>query len=134
MIMTAEHRTSFDPLEPRVRLSPPDRNLITGAARREAIAEAVIAMGRAFSALINRALGSRAFARHRDERVRRELLALTDRDLADIGLTRGDRYRADLSELSRGGIVGPTEADATVSKPTAAATVAANDTRRDAAA
>src|SRR3546814_12852951 len=46
--------------------------------------------------------GVRAVANYiRNERVRSELAAMTERELADIGLSRSDLYRRDLSSLRR---------------------------------
>jgi uncharacterized protein YjiS (DUF1127 family) len=65
-------------------------------ARSEAIAAAVITV---FDRL--RALAGRIARRRRDARARRELAALSDRSLADIGLNRLDVHRRDLSAVAR---------------------------------
>ena len=95
--MAAEHRTHRDQLESRMLLSPIDRYLRARIARSEAIAKAIIAAGRGV-----RALARRALERSRDDRARCELIKLTNRELADIGLSRSDLYRGDLSKLGRG--------------------------------
>jgi uncharacterized protein YjiS (DUF1127 family) len=65
-------------------------------ARAEAIAAAVAAV---FDGL--RALAGRVARRRQNARARRELAARADRGLADIGLTRLDVHRKDLSALAR---------------------------------
>jgi uncharacterized protein YjiS (DUF1127 family) len=70
------------------------------ARARLARAEAVAALpAAAFNSL--RALAGRVAEWRRDARTRRELAALSDRELADIGLARSDLRRRDFSGLAR---------------------------------
>ncbi len=94
--MAAEPRTFRHELRSDAPLVVPSRYARARLARAETIAGAVAAV---FNCL--RALAVRVAEWRRDARARRELAALSDRDLADMGLTRSDLHRKDLSAPGR---------------------------------
>jgi uncharacterized protein YjiS (DUF1127 family) len=94
--MAVEYRNIFDELDARGVFSSQEIELRARLARAEMFADLFIAVGR-----MVRALAGRAVARWRDAGARAELAAMTDRELADIGLTRGDIHRKNLGEIAR---------------------------------
>jgi uncharacterized protein YjiS (DUF1127 family) len=94
--MAVGYRNIYDELDARGAVSWREAELKAQMARAEMAADLVIAAGRALRALVGRVL-----ARRREAIARAELLAMSDRELADIGLNRGDVRRKNLGELAR---------------------------------
>ena len=94
--MSVAHGSLYDELDARGVIPAHTLELRARAARAEAIADAVIAAARAVGKLVGRAL-----VWYREDAARQELLAMTDRELADIGLSRADLHRKDLFEIAR---------------------------------
>jgi uncharacterized protein YjiS (DUF1127 family) len=94
--MAVESQTIHRALTERV-LTARERGEIEAAlARAEQVIDTCLAVAGWVRGIVDWAA-----ARWRDAGMRAELASLTDRDLADIGLSRSDLYRRDLSGLSR---------------------------------
>jgi len=94
--MAVENETIRRALAER-ELTASQRGEIEAAlARAELVVDACLAAGRRVRAAVDWAL-----ARWRDAAARAELASLSDRELADIGLSRSDIHRRDLGGLAR---------------------------------
>jgi len=94
--MAVESESIYRALDER-GLAARDRSEIeTALARADVVVDIWLAVARRL-----RAVARWVAARWRDAAARAELASLSDRELADIGLSRSDIYRSDLGALAR---------------------------------
>ncbi|HET8726157.1 MAG TPA: DUF1127 domain-containing protein [Alphaproteobacteria bacterium] len=98
--MTAKVGSLYEELVARGSISPHNIEMRATLARAEALSEIIVAV----SGMVRR-VGDAVFGpvarRLAEAKVRRELDALTDRELADIGISRAEARTGDLAELGR---------------------------------
>jgi uncharacterized protein YjiS (DUF1127 family) len=95
--MAVESQNIYRALDERDHLAARQRSEVEAALTRAELAiDACLAAGRWVRAAVDWVV-----ARWRDAAARAELASLTDRELADIGLSRSDIHRRDLGEIAR---------------------------------